>query len=243
MHTIQHYFYILVFSLSFFIFSGCSNLDVGFEENSVFHSSDKQKKLENSVVNVYLDTSTKVSDKFRLVINGEDTELDLYYDVLTRFGITKQNTSIDLLKNNIKVMSLHLTLVDKKNYFLVVKKDEKSQLPVILEVDKHQISKGTKATPIFVSEEVVKADKIKQIQKIEKKAVEKKEDFLIKKNIGSKEAKEEFVAKKSNQESEKVLNKETKNNLKRTPVSSKKSLQEKYEAGEAIFYYDPDDGE
>ena len=120
-------------------------------------------------------------------------------------------------------MSIHLDLKNGKNYFLIVKKDEKSQLPIIEQIDKHKIAKGTKSTPIFVSEKVAKEDEIKQTE-------EEKDDFVTKKDIGL-------------QKNEKILTKKAKNIEKSSIMSSKKSLQEQYESGETIFYYDPDDGE
>ena len=245
MYKIKRFFYMSAVMLSFFILSGCSNLDVGFEKNSIFHSSQIDEKLENSVVNVYLDKSTNANDKYRLVINGEDTELDLYYDVITRFEINKEKTTIELLKNNTKVMDLHIVLASSKNYFLIVKIDKNSKLPVIEKINKHKINKGTKATPIFASEEIVKKDEVKQIKKIKKQKREEKKEFVAKKNIGIKKSKKEVTTENSVELEKKVKasNIKTKDVQKSSKVTSNKSLQERYDAGETIFYYDPDDGE
>ena len=231
--------------LSFLILSGCSNLDVGFAKGSAFHSSQKNEKLDNSVVNVYLDKSTDISDKYRLVINGEDTELNLYYNVITRFEINKKNTTIQLLKNNAKVMDFHITLASAKNYFLIVKIDKNSKLPVVAKIDKYKIAKGTKATPIFASEEEVKKDEIKQVKEIKKKKKKEKKEFIAKKNIGVKASKQEVSTSKSAdvEKNKKTSNIKTKNIQKSSNDTLNKSLQEKYDAGETIFYYDPDDGE
>jgi bifunctional DNase/RNase len=223
-----------MYTLVLLFLTGCSNLDVGFEKNSVFHSDEvKQETIENSVVNVYLDTSTSSADKYRLVINGEDTELDLYYDVITRFGIDKKNTVIELLKNNKKVMSIQLLLADAKNYYLVVKEDIKLGYPVMQNIDSHNIAKGTKATPIFVSEEVAKQDKIKSENKAKELHKQKKKDFTQKHSIGVDEIKKVDQIKEKQVEVKKVANKHPNN----------RSLKERYEAGESIFYYDPNDGE
>lgn len=245
MCQIKQFFYILVVIFSFLILSGCSNLDVGFEKDSIFHSSQKNEKLEHSIVNVYLDKSTDVNNKYRLVINGEDTELNLYYDVITRFEINKERTTIKLLKNGTKVMDLHMTLASAKNYFLIVTIDKISQLPVIKQIDKHKIDKGTKATPIFASEEIVKKDEVKQIKKIKKQKREEKKEFVAKKNIGIKKSKKEVTTENSVELEKKVKasNIKTKDVQKNSKVTSNKSLQERYDAGETIFYYDPDDGE
>ena len=234
MCQIKQFFYILVVIFSFLILSGCSNLDVGFEKDSIFHSSQKNEKLEHSIVNVYLDKSTDVNNKYRLVINGEDTELNLYYDVITRFEINKERTTIKLLKNGTKVMDLHMTLASAKNYFLIVTIDKISQLPVIKQIDKHKIDKGTKATPIFASEEIIQQDEKKQVKELQKQKIQEKKEFIAKKNIGVKRAKQKLVVHKTAHEVQKITHKK---------MTLNKSLQERYDAGEAIFYYDPDDGE
>jgi len=244
MITNKKVFSTLLLSCALLTINGCSNLDVGFEKESVFYSDESKDVVENSVVNVYLDPSTQEANKFRLVINGEDTELDLYYDVITRFGIDKKNTTIDLLKNNAKVMRIQLNLQNRKNYFLAVKKDASSGQAIIVQIDKHTLDKGTKATPIFVSEKVAKADEVKQVQKIQKQVKQEKEDFVVKKSIGVQKS-EELVEKKIVKEKTvtPAIKKTTAPTVSTSEVSAKKSLQERYEAGEAIFYYDPDDGE
>lgn len=239
MITNKKVFSTLLLSCALLTINGCSNLDVGFEKESFFYSDESKDIVENSVVNVYLDPSTQEANKFRLIINGDDTELDLYYDVITRFGINQKNTTIDLLKNDTKVINIQLNLKNKKNYFLAVKIDESSGLPVIVQIDKHSLDKGTKATPIFVSEVVAKEDEVKQVQEIQKQVKQEKKDFVAKKSIGvqkSEEVLEEKTVKTT-------IKKPTATTASASEVSAKKSPQERYEAREAIFYYDPDDGE
>ena len=118
---------------------------------------------------------------------------------------------------------------------------------MIVQIDKHALHKGTKATPIFVSEKVAQEDEIKQVQKIQKQVKQEKEDFVAKKSIGVQKS-EELVEKKIPKEKAvkttiPTIKKPTAPTLSTAEVSAKKSLQERYEAGEAIFYYDPDDGE
>jgi len=238
---------VLLSFLALFL-GACSNLDVGFEDQSVFHSKQKNENLKNSIVNIYLDKSTLETDKYRLVIDGEDTEVDLYYGVITRFQINKKSTIIDLLKNNQKVMSIQLDLADKKNYYLAIRQNQGHS--VIEKIDKHTIVKGTKATPVFVSEEAAQQEEIQTIKRVEETHKKEKEDVAIKRNIGLKETENMQttpVKKVEVKKVEKITKVEVKEVEEVSKVSKKvsnnKTLQEKYEAGESIFYYDPDDGE
>ena len=160
----KYYIFLLFF---FFIFNGCSNMDVGFEKNSIFHNTkqQQQKKVTSPVLNVYLDTSTNDKNKFRLIINGEDTEVNLYYNTITRFAVNQQNTQIELLKNSKQVSTISLKLAANKNYYLIVKNDKKSHLPVIQKTDNQKIDKTIKVTPIFVNEEMQEQTTITDTQK------------------------------------------------------------------------------
>jgi len=223
---------LLPFSLSFFV--GCSNLDVGFETESVFHSkTTEDKKIESTVVNVYLDKSVQSSDEFRLVINDEDTEMNLDYNIITRFGIDKKQTKIALFKNNIKAVSINLTLEDKKNYFLMI--SERNSDVTMAQINKSAINQDVKATPIFISEEAAKEEEVKIIAETKKEAKKIEVELVEKQHIG--------VTKESS--TIEVPNKIKKNTQvkKHSGYKISKTLQEKYDAGEAIFYYDADDGE
>ena len=166
MPILQNKYYIFLL-FSFLIFNGCSNVDVGFEKNSIFHSNKQQNKLKNSILNVYLDTSTNDKDKFRLIINGEDTEVNLYYNTITRFSINQQNTKINLLKNNKKVFTISLKLTANKNYYLIIKNDKQSHAPVIKKISNQIINKDVKVTPIFVNDKIEKQTSITDTQQRE----------------------------------------------------------------------------
>ena len=227
------------------LFTGCSNLDVGFEKNSVFHSDAQEEKFANAVVNVYLDKSTNNKDKFRLIINGEDTELNLYYDAITRFGINKKSATISLLKNNVKVVSIDLTLENYKNYYLSVTQNSDTELSTIQIIDKSQINPKTKATALFISEEVVKEEELKSLTK--KKEILKQEKISVaeKQKIGVDKYSKKIETVKKEKKPAPSIKKERESTLsveeeKKEPTPS---VQEAYEKGEAIFYYDSNDGE
>jgi len=223
---------LLTFSLSLFV--GCSNLDVGFEEGSVFHSEIKDDiKLESTIVNVYLDKSVQSTDKFRLVINNEDTEMNLSYNIITRFGIDQRKTIIVLFKNNAKSGVIHLTLENKKNYFLRISEND-SQIH-FTQISQKLIRENVKATPIFISEEAAKKEEIQIVTKTKEEIKKEKVELHEKQNIGL-DTKSPIVAS-TPKEIQKTQEK------KHSGYKISKTLQEKYDAGEAIFYYDPNDGE
>jgi len=233
MTTLKKIVRTVLLSSSLVLVSGCSNLDVGFEKESVFHSKVQEEKIKNAVVNVYLDKSVQSTDEFRLVINGEDTEMNLFYNVITRFGIDKKDTKVELFQNNSKIASIDLILEDKKNYFLLIK--EGSSFVSMTKTQKSMIDRQVEATPIFISEEAAKAEEVKIIAETKKEAKIVEVELVEKQHIGLDEE------SASIQSSEKIST--SPQGKKHSGYKISKTLQEKYDAGEAIFYYDPDDGE
>ena len=108
----------LLTSISLLVWmAGCSNVEVGFEEGSIFYTK-KQDPYENErVLSVYLDPLLEKSS-FRLMIDGEDTQVALHPGSITRFGIYKNHTDIVLLQDGKKSAAVQLELPEKREYAL-----------------------------------------------------------------------------------------------------------------------------
>ncbi|MFK5938349.1 MAG: hypothetical protein QM497_08135 [Sulfurimonas sp.] len=230
------------------VFSGCSNLDVGFEESSVFHSDVKKENFKNAIVNIYLDKNTDNKDKFRLVINGEDTEMNLYHNVITRFGIDKKDTTIALLKNDVRISSIDLILENKKNYYLSITQNKDTKLATMQKIDKSKIDPKTKATALFTSEKIGKEEEIKVVKVNKEIKKQEKIDYAQKQKVGI-ETQSEYTHTQDTSKHE-IKPSDTKKEIsKHTPkqsdkeAASNKTIKQSYEEGEAVFYYDPNDGE
>lgn len=96
---------------------GCSNVEVGFEEGSIFYTKKKNPYENERLLDVYLDPLLETKE-YRLAIDGEDTEIKLRPGVVTRFGIYKKQADIVLLEGEKRVAALKLALPLKKEYAL-----------------------------------------------------------------------------------------------------------------------------
>lgn len=155
-------------SMSMF-FVSCSNMEVGFEPESVFYSG--------GVVYIYLDKDMKSDEKYKVFINGENTDISLMTGYKTRFRIKPGNTIIKILHGT-ETADINLTIDASKNYYLQVRKDNQDKME-IMQIEKKSISKEVKNTPLYVDEKEVpekisKKEASKQdTMKTEEKSVEK----------------------------------------------------------------------
>jgi len=164
----------VLMSLSAMFFVSCSNMEVGFEKESIFY--------RGAVVYIYLDKHTDKNAQYKVYINSEDSEVSLIPNTKTRFGIKAGKTNISIVKGNQKV-SIVLMLKNSKSYYLNVSQNNDGKLQ-IKEVQKESISKDVKSIPLYVNEnenkmkEVpsVRANKETDTKKAAKKKTVKKTD-------------------------------------------------------------------
>ena len=110
-------FGVLFTTVFLFWMQGCSNVEVGFEEGSIFYTKKEDPYASERVLSVYLDPLLEKSS-YRLMIDGEDTQVTLHPGSITRFGIYKDEADIVLIAKKKRLAALHLLLPGKKEYAL-----------------------------------------------------------------------------------------------------------------------------
>ncbi|WP_152183285.1 hypothetical protein [Sulfurimonas indica] len=160
--------YLLFMALFSMSFVACSNMEIGFEEESIFY--------RGGVVYIYLDEDMKSDAKYRVYINNEDTEISLIPGYKTRFGIKPGDTHIEIVHGR-ESAAINMHLEGSKNYYLRVQKAQDGQME-IAEVKKDSIDSSVQSTPLYVDENEEKSEKTEA--KVEKSAdttesIEKKE--------------------------------------------------------------------
>ena len=151
--------YLLILAMSAMFFVSCSNMDVGFEEESIFY--------RGGVVYIYLDKDMQSDVKYRVYINGEDTEISLIPGYKTRFGIKPGNTRIEVIHGR-ETADIKLQLIASKNYYLRVEKDQNGKIEIV-QIVKESIDSSVKSTGLYVNENEKKADSKKQVQTVKEK--------------------------------------------------------------------------
>ncbi|ADN09967.1 hypothetical protein [Sulfurimonas autotrophica] len=159
---------LFLLSLSSMFFVSCSNMEVGFEEESIFY--------RGAVVYIYLDKNADKNAQYKVYINGEDSEVSLIPDTKTRFGIKAGKTNISITKGSQKA-SIVLMLEGAKSYYLNISQNNNGKLQ-IKEVQKESISKDVKSTSLYVDENENKMKEVPSVTVSEetdtKKAAKKK---------------------------------------------------------------------
>ncbi|QOP46445.1 hypothetical protein [Sulfurimonas paralvinellae] len=149
--------YLLIAAMMSLFFVSCSNVEVGFEEESIFY--------QGGVVYIYLDKDMDSNEKYEVYINGEDTEISLMPGYKTRFGIKPGTTTIEIHHGNEKA-AVTMQLKSSKNYYLRVQKDSHGKMEII-HIIQESIGDNVKNTPLYVDE---KDEKPGATQKVEKKS-------------------------------------------------------------------------
>ena len=110
-------FGVLFATVFLFWMQGCSNVEIGFEEGSIFYTKKKDPYANERVLSVYLDPLLHKRE-YRLVIDGEDTQIKLQPGGITRFGIYKNYADVIVLQDGKKSAALQLELPEKREYAL-----------------------------------------------------------------------------------------------------------------------------
>ena len=147
-------FYLLILAMSAMFFVSCSNMEVGFEEESIFY--------RGGVVYIYLDKDMKSEQKYRVYINGEDTEISLMPGYKTRFGIKPGNTRIEIVHGR-ETADISMDLAASKSYYLRVQKDNDGKLEIV-QIVKDSIDSSVKNTALYVDEKEEKQNTQKNEQ-------------------------------------------------------------------------------
>jgi len=153
---------LVLMSLSAMFFVSCSNMEVGFEKESIFY--------RGAVVYIYLDKNSDKNAQYKVYINSEDSEVSLIPNTKTRFGIKAGKTNITIVKGSQKA-SIVLMLKNLKNYYLDVSQNSDGKLQ-IKEVQNKSIAKDVKSTPLYVDENENKMEEVPSVS-VKNKTVKK----------------------------------------------------------------------
>ncbi|MDF1883887.1 hypothetical protein JHD49_08060 [Sulfurimonas sp. SAG-AH-194-C21] len=129
--------------LSMFLIS-CSNLEMGFEEDSVFYGG--------GVLYIYLDDENAKNGAYKVYINEEDTEVFLANHFKTRFGIKPGQTNIKVVSGSLSD-SVNIFLQASNNYYLKVTKNKNNQIELI-QVQKSELATDAKESALYTDENV-----------------------------------------------------------------------------------------
>jgi hypothetical protein len=147
--------YQLLLAMSAMFFVSCSNMEVGFEKESIFY--------RGGVVYIYLAKDMKSDEKYRVYINGEDTDISLMAGYKTRFGIKAGDTRIEVVHAR-ETADINIDLKASKNYYLRVQKDQNGKIE-ILQIVKDSIDSSVATTPLYVDEKEQKVSSEKKEKK------------------------------------------------------------------------------
>jgi len=144
--------YLVLLAMSTIFFASCSNMEVGFEEESIFY--------RGGVVYIYLAKDMKSDEKYRVYINGEDTDISLMPGYKTRFGIKAGDTRIEIVHARERA-DINMHLKASKNYYLRVQKDQNGKIE-ILQIVKDSIDSSVATTPLYIDEKEQKISGVKK---------------------------------------------------------------------------------
>jgi len=142
---------IIMLIISVFLVS-CSNMKIGFEKDSIFYNG--------GVVYIYLNDESNTTDKYRVYINGEDTEISLTNHVKTRFGVQEGKTTIEIKKGK-KIAIINLFLSKATNYYLKVTKNKNNAIK-ITQVQQNDINANIKETPLYTDDNTQKKSSVNE---------------------------------------------------------------------------------
>ena len=149
MKRLQVTFFSFLFLL---LMSGCSNMQIGFEEDSPFY--------DGGVVYIYLDENASEDTQYRVYINNEDSEVRLLPGAKARFGIEPEDIKIDILKGR-QSATIDLKLEKSKSYYLKVQESNDGRLEII-EVNKSAFEHEDKKEA--VDENIVELKNVEDIK-------------------------------------------------------------------------------
>jgi len=113
---------ILLFISSFFLFSGCSNMEIGFDKDSPLYNG--------GVVYIYLDENASSETQYHVYINNEDSEVTLIPGEKARFGVDPDEVEIEVVRGS-KSATMELNLEASKDYYLKVVDSHSGNLEIV----------------------------------------------------------------------------------------------------------------
>ncbi len=165
----------VVFATMFlFWMQGCSNVEIGFEEGSIFYTKKENPYANERVLSVYLDPLLE-KKAYRLVIDDEDTRITLRPGVVTRFGIYKDQVDIVLLEGEKKVAVLKLALPQKKEYALRIFLGEDGKIRM-QPLKSSLLPKNAPRSGLYVSRKIANDKKSVPLQKQVKQSEEEAQE-------------------------------------------------------------------
>ncbi|MDF1877461.1 hypothetical protein JHD47_06490 [Sulfurimonas sp. SAG-AH-194-L11] len=176
--------------LSFFIVS-CSNLKMGFEEDSIFYSG--------GVLYIYLDDENAKEGEYKVYINEEDTEVFLANHFQTRFGVKPGQTNIKIVNGSLSD-SIDIFLQASNNYYLKVTKNTENKIE-LRQVQKSDIAADAEQSPLYTDDNI-KEKSSNSIKTPKKEVSAEVSQVVVPKNTGESEVKK---ADSNESESETII--------------------------------------
>ena len=152
---------VLVLISIFFV--ACSNMTIGFEDDSVFY--------QGGIVYIYLDKQSDASQQYEVFVNDEDTEVTLIPNKNTRFGIKPGETKIAIKMGNRRAL-LEVNLKASTSYYFHVTLDESNKLS-LHQVQKNSLDDTIESTPLYLDEKNIQA-----VEKVENKELQEGETIF-----------------------------------------------------------------
>ncbi len=132
---------VLVASIAL-MFVSCSNLDVGFEEDSMFYGG--------GILYIYLDDVKAKEGEYKVYINQEDTEVSLTDHSKTRFGIVPGETNIQVVRGR-QTASINIFLQKSNSYYLKVMQSPQGHIE-LLQVQESAIAADAEESGLYIDE-------------------------------------------------------------------------------------------
>ena len=151
------------------LFVSCSNLDVGFEEDSMFYGG--------GILYIYLDDVKAKEGEYKVYINQEDTEVSLTDHSKTRFGIVPGETNIQVVRGR-QTASINIFLQKSNSYYLKVMQNPQGHIE-LLQVQASAIAADAEESGLYIDDkaQIKPHEEEKAVTKehTQKKATEKTE--------------------------------------------------------------------
>ena len=138
---------ILLFTLVLLLLSGCSNMQMGFEEDSPFYQG-------GATLSLYLEPNSAEKTPYKVYINGEDTEVTLAPNIKTRFGLVEGDTEIAVVHAKERT-SLHIFLNSSNEYYLKLGVGAGGEMS-LRQVPKSALPQDAKSSELYVDEQKAK---------------------------------------------------------------------------------------
>lgn len=139
--------FVTVFVVLMTFMSGCSNIQVGAEEDTPFYGG--------GIVSIYLPNGSDSKTPYRVYINNEDTQVTLLTNKKTRFGIVEGKTNIQIVKGR-ETASINLFVNKSNEYYLRVMLNEQNKID-LLQVSKNALPKSAQNTELYIDEKAAEA--------------------------------------------------------------------------------------